>query len=120
MIEFHEHPVYAESRDVESAVADARYDLERSIDDERNDRRATREELLAEIEGLRRYVDEVVAELAELQDLTKRVTELEQKLPTVYEVHDLAGRLDDQREVIAELMGRVESLERSRNAMGGV
>ena len=119
MIDYHDHPVYAESRDVDSL----RYDLEGRIkttgDDCRYERRETRQELMDEIQGLRRYVDEVVAELAELHDLVKRVGELEQKLPTVYEVHDLAGRLDDQREVI-ELMGRVESLERSRNAMGGV
>ncbi len=106
MIDYHDHPVYAESRDVDSL----RYDLEQRVGDARNDcrseRRETRQELLDEIQGLREYVDEVVAELAELHDLTKRVEQLEQKLPTVYEVHDLAGRID--------------AVERGFNATGGV
>ena len=115
MIDYHDHPVYAESR----AVDGLRYDLERRIDDASGDCRYQRRELRAEIEELRERlggIDDAMARTVEAERDFLRDALAERDTA----IAKLERRLDDQREVIAELMGRVESLERSRNAMGGV
>jgi len=103
MIDYHDHPVYAESRGVDSL----RYDLEDRIKSVADDCRSERRELRAEVLGGLTAQDQ---ELEALRDrvslLEDRVAALEQKLPTVYEVHDLAGRID--------------AMERGLNAAGGV
>ncbi len=82
----HDHSEYARGSDLDLT----RHDLERMVDDERNDRRATREELLSEIQGLREHGNDVAEALRELTvevaRLTVRVTSLER----------IAGQLSDQ------------------------
>lgn len=59
----HDHSEYAAAGDLDLT----RHDLERMVDDERNDRRGTREELLSEIQGLREHVNELEQRIADLE-----------------------------------------------------
>jgi len=74
----HDHSEYARGSDLDLT----RHDLERMVDDERNDRRATREELLSEIQGLREHdVAEAIRELTvEVARLTSRVADLKREV----------------------------------------
>jgi hypothetical protein len=67
----HDHSEYAQSSDLDVT----RHDLERQVDDERNDRRATREELLSEIQGLREHVGELEGRIASLERLAGQIAD---------------------------------------------